>query len=169
MKNLEVRNSEVDISEKETLAELSEKYNYEFSQYDKRELPLSGKYGYKYINNYFTDNDRYAYFIYCDDRFAGFALIRHNPKCERAVDRSVAEFFAIYNYRRQGVATEAIRQLFEIHKGTYHINYHNKNVASKIFWNKIAEAYSNNIFDLVVGNDTFLDGTRSSNLFFEVN
>lgn len=158
----------VSLNEKDTLANLLEKYNYEFSQYDKRDLPKNARYGYKYLDNYFTDNDRYAYFIHCDSKLAGFALIRQNPKCERLVDWSVAEFFVIYNYRRQGVATEAVRQLFDIHKGYYHINYHMKNIASELFWNKIANIYSDNNYDLVVGNDTFIDGTESSNLFFEV-
>lgn len=165
---MEIRIIKVDICEKEILAELLEKYIYEFSQYDKRELPQNARYGYKYLDNYFTDNDRYAYFIYCDSKLAGFALIRQNPKCERSVDWSVAEFFVIYNYRRQGVATEAVKQLFDIHKGYYHINYHKKNIASELFWNKIANIYSDNNYDLVVGNDTFIDGTESSDLFFEV-
>lgn len=165
---MEIKTTEVNSNEKETLANLLEKYNYEFSQYDKRDLPPNAIYGYKYLDNYFTDNDRYAYFIYCDNKLAGFALIRQNPKCERVVDWSIAEFFVIYNYRRQGVATEAVKQLFEIHKGHYHLSYHKNNIASKIFWNKIAKKYSDNNYDLIVGNDTFLDGTETSNLFFEV-
>ena len=165
---MEVRTIKIDISEKEILSELLEKYNYEFSQYDKRELPQNAKYGYKYLDNYFTDNDRYAYFIYCDSKLAGFALIRQNPKCERSVNWSIAEFFVTYNYRRQGVATEAVKQLFKMHKGYYHINYHKKNIASELFWNKIVSSFSNNNYDLVVGNDTFIDGTESSNLFFEI-
>lgn len=165
---MKIRIVNVNIYEKEILAELLEKYNYEFSQYDRRELPTNARYGYKYLNNYFTDNDRYAYFIYCDTKLAGFALIRKNPDCERSANWSVAEFFVIYNYRRQGVATEAIKQLFDIHKGYYHINYHKKNIASELFWNKIASIYSNNNYDLVIGKDTFTDGTESSNLYFKV-
>lgn len=38
---------------KETLANLLEKYNYEFSQYDKRQFDDNGLFGYKYLNNYF--------------------------------------------------------------------------------------------------------------------
>ena len=50
----------VTLSEKDTLANLLEKYNYEFSQYDKRQFNNNGLFGYKYLNNYFTEESRYA-------------------------------------------------------------------------------------------------------------
>ena len=65
----------VTLSEKDTLANLLEKYNYEFSQYDKRQFNSNGLFGYKYLNKYFTEESRYAYFIYVDEILAGFALI----------------------------------------------------------------------------------------------
>ena len=36
---------------KDTLANLLEKYNYEFSQYDKRQFNSNGLFGYKYLND----------------------------------------------------------------------------------------------------------------------
>ena len=49
----------VTLSEKENLANLLEIYNYEFSQYDKRQFNNIGLFGYKYLNNYFTEESRY--------------------------------------------------------------------------------------------------------------
>lgn len=120
------------MSEKDTLANLLEKYNYEFSQYDKRQFDNNGLFGYKYLNNYFTEESRHAYFIYVDDILAGFALINKYKECDRPIDWSIAEFFVSYNFRRQGVATEAVRQIFSFHKGWWHIKYHKKNVASVV-------------------------------------
>ena len=57
----------VNPSNKNILANLLEKYNYEFSQYDKRQFDNNGLFGYKYLNNYFTEESRHAYFIYVDD------------------------------------------------------------------------------------------------------
>ena len=84
--------------EKDTLANLLEKYNYEFSQYDKRQFDNNGLFGYKYLNNYFTESSRYAYFIYVDDTLAGFALVNKYKVCERPIDWSIAEFFVSYNF-----------------------------------------------------------------------
>lgn len=158
----------VTLDEKETLANLLEKYNYEFSQYDKRQFDNNGLFGYKYLNNYFTDNDRYAYFIYVEDLLAGFALINKYHECERPIDWSIAEFFVSYNFRRQGVATEAVNQIFKIHKGYYHIKYHKKNKASVVLWNNVAKKYSNDNYKLCIGDEPFDDGTEASVLFFEV-
>lgn len=155
-------------SEKEILANLLEKYNYEFSQYDKRFFDHNGLFGYKYLDNYFTDNDRFAYFIYADKVLAGFALINKYHECQRPIDWSIAEFFVAYNFRRQGVATEAVRQIFEIHKGFYHIKYHKKNQASSVLWNSIAKKYSDNNYVVCIGDEPFGDGTQATVLFFQV-
>ena len=153
--------------EKDTLANLLEKYNYEFSQYDKRQFDNNGLFGYKYLNNYFKESGRFAYFIFVDDTLAGFALINKYKECDRPIDWSIAEFFVSYNFRRQGVATEAVRQIFNIHKGWWHIKYHKKNVASVVLWNKIAKMYSDD-YELCIGDEPFDDGTEASVLFFEV-
>ena len=49
--------------EKETLRNLLEKYNYEFSQYDLIPFNEEGLYGYRYLDSYFTQPDRAAWFI----------------------------------------------------------------------------------------------------------
>lgn len=165
---MKVEIKQVSEERKETLANLLEKYNYEFSQYDKRQFDDNGLFGYKYLNNYFTDNDRFAYFIYADNLLAGFALINKYHECERPIDWSIAEFFVSCNFRRQGVATDAVRQIFEIHKGYYHIKYHKKNEASAVLWNSVAKKYSNNSYEMCVGDEPFDDGTEATVLFFKV-
>ena len=154
--------------QRDTLANLLEKYNYEFSQYDKRKFGEDGLFGYKYLDCYFTEKSRYAYFIYCGGELAGFALLNKYPELDRPIDWSVAEFFVAYNFRRQGVATEAVRQIFEKHKGFYHIKYHRKNEASVRLWQSVAKMYSNGKYELAVGNEPFDDGTQASVLYFEV-
>ncbi|MCH5197429.1 MAG: GNAT family N-acetyltransferase [Oscillospiraceae bacterium] len=153
--------------ERDILANLLEKYNYEFSQYDKRKFDNNGLFGYKYLNNYFSEEGRFAYFIYVDDLLAGFALINKYKECSRPIDWSMAEFFVSYNFRRQGVGAEAVRQIFEKHKGLWHIKYHKNNMASVVLWNKTAKKYDEN-FELCIGDEPFNDGTEARVLFFEV-
>ena len=54
----------VRIGDKDTLANLLEKYEYELSQYDKRPFDTKGMYNYKDLENYFTDDNYLPYFIY---------------------------------------------------------------------------------------------------------
>lgn len=79
----------------------------------------------------------------------------------------MAEFFVSYNFRHQGVATEAVRQIFNIHKGFWHIKYHKASTASVALWTKIAKMYDKNA-KLCIGDEPFRDGTEASVLFFEV-
>ena len=153
---------------KDTLANLMEKYLYEFSQYDKWQFDDNGLFNYDYLDEYFTEEDRFAYFIYADNQLAGFALLNKYPECDRPLDWSVAEFFVSYNFRKQGIATETIRQLFERHKGYYHIKYHRANTASVILWNNIARKYSGGNCEIVIGDEPYYDGTQATVLFFEV-
>lgn len=160
---------QVTANEKNTLSNLLEKYNYEFSQYDKRKFDENGLFGYKYLDNYFYEDGRFAYFIMVDDELAGFALINKYHECERPIDWSIAEFFVSYNYRRNGVATKAIDLIFEKHKGYWHIKYHENNKASVVLWNNIAKKYSNGNYELCIGDEPFDDDTEASVLFFKNN
>ena len=45
--------------EKEILRNLLEKYDYEFSQYNLRDVNPLGLYGYNYLDNYWTEENRW--------------------------------------------------------------------------------------------------------------
>lgn len=159
----------VEISKKKVLNNLLEKYNYEFSQYDKIPFDENGLFGYPHLDDYWRDDNRFAYFIFADDKLAGFALVNKHPECDKPIDWTIAEFFVSYNYRNLGVATAIMKKVFNRHKGYWHIKYHTENVASTHFWNKIAIEYSNDNYETVEGLEDYSDGTKSTVLFFKVN
>ena len=154
------------IEQKEILDNLLEKYNYEFSQYDKIPFGGDGLYHYRYLDLYWTEEGRAAYLIYADGNLCGFALINKYPECGRPLDWSVAEFFVSYNYRRQGVGTAAMDEIFRLHRGVWQIKYHPRNTASKCFWTKIADNASGGSFELLKGSEDYYDGTEAEVLYF---
>lgn len=168
MLNMTIECKPVLPEEKETLNNLLEKYNYEFSQYDQIPFGDDGLFGYPYLDCYFTDNDRFAYFIVVEGKLAGFALINKRPECDKPIDWSVAEFFVSYPYRGMGVATEIMDQIFSRHGGVWHIKYHMANVASVRLWNKIAAEYAKNGVETLNGFEDYCDGTKSTVLVFDV-
>jgi predicted acetyltransferase len=98
----------VTADEKEILKNLLEKYDYEFSQWDKRDVNKLGLYGYPYLDHYWTEDKRWAYFILVDGQLAGFAMVIDYPEVkDRETDFQMAEFFVMYKYRRMGVGREA--------------------------------------------------------------
>jgi len=58
---------------RELLWNLHQKYLYEMTKYYDNEMDENGNYHYGYFDAYFIQPERKAYFIYSDDRLAGFA------------------------------------------------------------------------------------------------
>ena len=94
---------------------------------------------YEWLPTYFEGrDDRAAYLIYAEESLAGFALINRIAECDRPLDWAVAEFFVAYPFRRNGVGSAAMEQVFARHSGRWQIKYHSKNLPSAAFWNGIA-------------------------------
>lgn len=110
-------------SDRQRLENLLEKYNYEFSQCDKTHFDADGLFGYEWLPTYFEGrDDRAAYLIYAEESLAGFALINRIAECDRPLDWAVAEFFVAYPFRRNGVGSAAMEQVFARHSGRWQIN-----------------------------------------------
>lgn len=157
----------VQLAEKDVLNNLLEKYNYEFSQYDRIPFGADGLYHYWPLELYWTDARRAAYFILVDGTLAGFALINDHPECQRPLDWAVAEFFVAYPYRRSGVGSAVMEQIFQRHKGVWHIKYHPANTASVAFWKGIAQRHAAGPVEKLRGTEDYYDGTPSEVLVFQ--
>jgi len=158
----------VGIDEKEILRNLLEKYNYEFSQYDLRDVNSLGLFGNKYLDCYWIEKNRWAFFIKADGKLAGFAMVIDIPEIDEKTDYTLAEFFVLYKYRRQGVGRFAAFTLFDRFKGRWLLRYHPKNIASAHFWNRIVGEYTNGNYTLMEAHPEAMydDGTPGDFLLF---
>lgn len=135
---------------KSVLRQLIELYEYDFSEFNDRDVNEYGLYDYKYLDHYWTDADRHPYFIMVDNRYAGFALI--NNHCYLLKDDqaySVAEFFIMRKYRRKGIGMDSAQQIFNLFKGNWEVLQHGNNDPSKYFWRKVIEEYTRGQYDLL--------------------
>lgn len=165
--NIELK--QVDIEEREILVNLLEKYDYEFSQYDNRDVNKLGLFGYKYLDYYWTEESRYAYFILVDGKLAGFVMINDLPEAEdRETDYQIAEFFVMYKYRRSGVGKQAFFKLLDMHKGRWQLKVHPKNVTSVHFWTKVVSEYTKGNYELAEAypGTEYDDGSLGNVYFF---
>jgi predicted acetyltransferase len=78
--------------EKEILRNLLEKYNYEFSQYENTDVNDLGLYGYDWLDIYWTEENRFAYFIKIDNKLAGFVMISDYKEIKIETNYSMSEF-----------------------------------------------------------------------------
>ncbi len=132
----------VSVQEKEVLKNLLEKYNYEFSQYDAEDVNSLGLYGYDWLDCYWTQENRFAFFIRVQGKLAGFFLINDYPESGIQTDYCMAEFFVLYKYRRSGVGQYAANWAFRRFPGTWQLKRHSKNTASVRFWDRVVGAYA---------------------------
>jgi predicted acetyltransferase len=155
--------------EKEILRNLLEKYNYEFSQYNNLDVNNMGLYGYDYLDNYWTEENRFPYFIKVDNKLAGFVMV--NDYCEVKLDTNytISEFFIMYKYRKSGIGKYALKYILDKYRGKWQLKYHPKNEISKIFWNKTIEEYTNGKYELIKDSNEAIyeDGTIGYILIFE--
>jgi predicted acetyltransferase len=139
----------VSFHEKDILRNLLEKYEYEFSQYDKRDVGPSGLYGYSYLDNYWTEKNRFPFFIKVDGNLAGFMMINDYQEIKKDTDYSMAEFFVMYKYRKMGVGKYAADYAFNKFKGRWQLMRHPKNITSVYFWNSVISGYTKGNFELI--------------------
>jgi predicted acetyltransferase len=135
--------------DREILSNLMEKYHYEFTQYEHRDVNKLGLYGYQYLDYYWTDEKRWAYFIVVDGNLAGFVLVRNHPLEGTKTDFVISEFFVMYKYRRSGVGRQAFLQVIDRHKGWWRVCLHPKNIASVCFWESIIKEYTKGQYELI--------------------
>lgn len=120
---------------------LSQFYIYDFSELDPIDStvfsfteqgtfsPLPG------IDDYWETNGAHALVIRIDGRAAGFVLINtRSHRNGQTVERNMGEFFVARQYRRSGIATEALRQALERYPGQWEVAVVERNTAAKAFW-----------------------------------
>jgi len=160
----------VKLEEREILSNLLEKYNYDFSQYDNRDVNKLGLYGYMYLDYYWTEENRWAYFILTDGNLAGFIMVGNYPEAEdREFDHTLSEFFVMLKYRRSGIGKQAFFKVLDMHRGRWQLKRHPGNTPSVYFWNKVIDEYTKGNFELVESypNTEFADGTLGDIFFFK--
>jgi len=155
--------------EKEILRNLIEKYRYEFSQYDGLDTNSLGLYGYDYLDNYWTENNRFPFFIKVNEKLAGFIMINDYPEVKIETNYTLSEFFIMYKYRRQGIGKYVVDYVLKKFKGKWQLKYHPKNEISKTFWTKTISEYTKGKYELVSNNQEtkYEDGTIGHVLIFE--
>ena len=142
--------ADVEESEKSVLRQLVELYEYDFSEFDHKDLNEHGLYGYTYLDYYWTEDSRHPFFIKVDSRLAGFVLL--SDYCyARGVGEaaSVTEFFVMRKYRRQGVGRRIAQLVFDRFPGKWEVIQMGENQPAIQFWEAVVREYTRGDFEKV--------------------
>jgi predicted acetyltransferase len=137
------------------LAALFELYAYDFSEILGFDVGDDGRFGYPYLDAYFSEPRRHAFLFRVDGKLAGFALVQRRSQLsgdERVHDMS--EFFVMRHYRRHGVGDHAAVWLFDHFRGPWEVREKPENHGATVFWRRIIARYTGGAFeDLVLDEE----------------
>lgn len=120
------------LDSKPVVGRLLEFNEYEFSRIDDRPIGPDGRYGYRYLDNYWDPKERrFPYLLQVDDELAGLALV-----AERSAVTSFGEFLVLPKFRRRGVGLEAARLILRRHPGPWEVTQVQGNEAATAFWRR---------------------------------
>ena len=128
--------------DRELLWNVNQKYLYEMTRFYDDPMDEKGNYHYGHFDEYFTDPQRIAYFLYTGKALAGFAMLCPVSYLGREIDFAMAEFTVFPSFRGRHYALEAAGLILEKHRGSWEIKYSEQNAAAKRLWTRVTAPYS---------------------------
>ena len=159
----------VTVDEKEILRNLLEKYLYESSQWEEVDVNALGLYGYDWLDCYWTEPNRWAFFLQVEGKLAGFAMVNDYQEISgENTDYTMAEFFVMHKFRRCGVGREAAFWLFAHFPGQWQLMHHIGNTVGGRFWMDAISCYTQGKYRRICAHPQaqYPDGTRGTVFFF---
>ena len=134
-------------------------YIYDFSEFIRYDVEDNGLFAtYPDLNDYWKpDNNKFPYIIKKDDKYAGFVLVKFVSSEDRSFF-SMAEFYILKRYRKEGIGKAIALRIFELHKGHWEVFQKESNKPAQLFWNKVISDYTQGQF-----KERFENGRRIQN------
>jgi predicted acetyltransferase len=120
----------VDAAEKAQLRDMLSAYLHELSQYGDVDL------NYPFFDSYWSDADRWAYFIETQDCIAGFFLVNTWPPSGKGADFALAECYLLPAFRGAGYGRTAFSSLLQSRPGVWELSVRSRNFPARAFWQR---------------------------------
>ena len=120
---------------------MMELYFHDLSAFEDIEIDEHGLFGYKYLDPYWTDDNRHPFLVRVEGKLAGFVLVNQHtflPGSEYAI----AEFFILRKYRRQRIGKTVACRIFDMFVGQWESHQTIENKIAQQFWRKVVEGYT---------------------------
>ena len=137
----------VDKKEKDKLYKLLQYALYDGSQYIDNDINQECIFEYKWFDNYFTDDDRYAYFIKSGNEYIGMVMVNENLKFNNN-GKCIAEFLIMPKYRRLHIGKRVAFDIFEKFKGYWEVQPMENNPIAYSFWKNIIKEYTKGLYEI---------------------
>lgn len=127
--------------DRDRLWSMLQEYLLEMSGFYGDEPDENGIFGYRYFDDYFTDEKRMAFFLSQGEDLVGFVMLHPYSAFGGETDHVISEFTVLPAFRRRHLAESAADEIFRRYKGNWEIKYSDKNSAAAALWNRVTERY----------------------------
>ncbi|NIR43538.1 MAG: GNAT family N-acetyltransferase [Gemmatimonadetes bacterium] len=122
-------------SERSTIEGMLDPYLRELSTYREVRVGPVDAAAYAYLEDYWTDPNRFPFLIWQGDLIVGFALLRRFAS-EDPPRMQMAEFYIAPCHRREGIGQAAAAAFFERFPGPWELETQIRNEAAIDFWTR---------------------------------
>jgi predicted acetyltransferase len=132
---------------KPVLENLMQFYMYDFSEFVELDVESDGKFtAYPHLEDYWQEgNSKLPYLVKKEEKFIGFVLVKLIETTEGSYF-SIAEFFVMKKYRREGIGKAAAFRIFDLHKGGWEVFQRENNTPARLFWINVISQYTKGEF-----------------------
>jgi predicted acetyltransferase len=131
------------LDQKPLLANLLELYCHDFSEFVPLDIGLNGRFGYKHLDLYWTDPQRFPFLLYVGESLAGFVLVRRiSEDTTPASQWDISEFFIMRGFRRRGIGIRVVAEIFARFPGRWEVRVMQANIPACSFWNRASHAFA---------------------------
>lgn len=132
--------------DKQIISNLMQLYMYDFSEYIRSDVQANGLFSdYPDLDSYWKEENRFPYIVKKNEKHIGFVFVRIINTGEEYYF-SIAEFFVMRKYRREGVGRIVAEKIFDLHKGQWEVYQMEANKPAQSFWRKVIQAYTKGKF-----------------------
>jgi len=128
-----------------------------FEEVDKSKILLvknSKTLEYPYLDLYWEDSTRHPFFISQDSQIVGFVLINSITSFQEFnADYSIAEFYILPEFRRNGIGKKIAMMIFEQYPGKWEVKQQINNKKAIEFWRNTIASYTKQRFKEVLIED----------------
>ena len=117
------------------LGNLLELYMHDFSELVPIDVGDDGRYGYKSLPLFWSDNSRLPFLARLDGKLVGFVLVTQSSEPSGDGEAwDMAEFFVLCRYRHRRIGTQLAEEVWLHCPGRWQIRVMEKNVLARRFW-----------------------------------
>jgi predicted acetyltransferase len=148
--DLDITLEPVSVEQKSVLRQLLELASYDYSEFNGEDVNEHGLFDYPYLDHYWTEPGRWAFFIRIQQKLAGFVMVRCLQEADNKPTYSVAEFLVMRKYRGCGAGKAAAFQVFDRFHGWWHVSQEENNLPAQGFWRKIIAEYTHGNYEEIL-------------------